>query len=138
MIRSMTCQCTVQGAAFSPRAFEEHHKIRFEKSHEPGAIGDTGRYKGIPQPFGWGEVALPCNPGELLDRTIDVLAKTRIELSATGGTAGLYIVVGYEGQCNFEFAPDYMAALARVGCPICITCYEEEEGEAGTNLPRAR
>ena len=82
MITWMNCYCAFQGPAFSPRAFEEQYRLRFNESCEPGAAGTTGRYKGVPQPFGSAMLALKCDEnGPEDDKTIGELARARADLA---------------------------------------------------------
>ncbi len=48
--------CRLWGDQFSPMAVEEETKIHFDRKNEPGETGKTGRYKGVPIPFGSGEI----------------------------------------------------------------------------------
>lgn len=34
---------------------------------------------------------------------------------------------GWQGQCGFEYGPEDLAKLARLGVPFCVDCYEDVE-----------
>lgn len=130
MITWMNCYCLLQGTAFSPRAVEERYTLTFDESCEPGTIGKTGRFKGVAQPFGSAKMALKCgDDGFADDQIIDSLARARSDLEGQGMTMTVTIDIAYQSQCNIELSPKHVASLARLGCPVCLSCFVETEKE---------
>lgn len=124
MITWTDCYCLLHGPLFSPRAFEERFGLRFNEAIEPGECGKTGRYKGVPQPFGSAIIFLRCDKDQLADdQAVTDLARARPYLEGIGGTMTVTMDFGYKEQCNIELSPQSVASLAKLACPVGISCF---------------
>ena len=61
---------------------------------------------------------------KLLD-FFNYLLKFKTQMKAAGVTnIAIYHTVAYIGQCNFEYNPEELAALQKLGATLCPSAYE--------------
>ena len=109
----------MQGDDFSPK----HLVIPTSFSangHEKGDIGNRGRYRGIPNPYGAIYISGEFDDIIKYAQTIKV-EELRIESFV------LSLDIAYKDQCNFEFSPSELLELSKTGATLAISCYEEGE-----------
>jgi hypothetical protein len=41
--------------------------------------------------------------------------------------AEVWVVEHFDGQMNMEYRPEELEKLARLGLPLCISCYQVEQ-----------
>jgi predicted nucleic acid-binding protein len=41
----------------------------------------------------------------------------------------LHLLLGYEGQCNWEIAPSLLKMIGELGLTLTITCYEANDAD---------
>jgi hypothetical protein len=122
--------CNVWGANFSPTALEKDTGIVFQRKNEPGQIADSGRYRNQPLPYGSATLVLRegRETGEIVAlQDVDFVAKHLAHFRKAGATKIVIdIVVAYGGQCNLEMNPEFLSAVASLGIPLTLSCYEDE------------
>ena len=127
MITSIHCYCLLSGPKFSPRLAKELGNLDVADPVEPMSIGKSGRYKGKPDPCGSGVIVLPLytNDKEAI-AILERIVEARRVLDALEVKLAIYMVFGYRDQCNCELPPKVVASLARLCCPVCISCFEDK------------
>jgi len=116
------------GPLFSPGQVEAATGVRFTTKNEPGELGARGRYRGKAIPYGRADIsgnasgaALVSPDSELLKQALAIIEPCRI----AGATSFvLHLDVKYWNQCNLEFSPSFLSAIAALGADVTITCYE--------------
>lgn len=123
----LTYTLRAAGDAFSPAAAEVRCGLRFTEKGERGETAATGRYRGRPLPYGWAELRSPDDtgggPGAPFVRAASALAVASAESGAT--ECALHIDVAFREQCNFEMSRESIAALAEIGVPVTISCFQD-------------
>jgi len=126
--------CPVQGEAFRPTEAEEQSGIRFSEKNEIGDVGKSGRYRGKPQPYGFGSLET-----EITDSDLEVPLKRFLEQVQQGlpvwrslgaDSIHLQIDVFYEHQCNLELSESLISALHALRLSVALSCYHEEKAES--------
>jgi hypothetical protein len=125
----VTAVLRATGTDFSPEAVEHLTGISFSKKHERGSSGTIGRYRGQPLPYGSAELASPETGMDLMVPDAPFFAAIE-KLAPACSTAGatstvLHIDVAFTDQCNIELSPEFISALARLGIPITMSCFQE-------------
>jgi hypothetical protein len=120
----MSARCLVQGARFSPATAERISGVGLSDKNEPGAIGNVGRYKDKPIPYG--SATLESHPPVDLDTLLDTLSRC-IQAFRDAGAEDitLHCDFFYRGQCNLELSLAQITCLSKLQIPITISCYVE-------------
>ena len=118
------------GDTFSPSAAEEVTGLALLDKREPGHIGQRGRYRDKPVPYGVASLDAPTNvpPADKLSWVID-RALPHIEALREMGAdhSEVWIVEHFDGQANMYYTPEELAKLAQLGLPLCVSGYEVEQ-----------
>ena len=126
--------CSIQGETFRPTEAEQKTGIRFSVKNEVGEVGKVGRFRGKPQPYGFGSLEV-----EIADNNLEEPLKGFLEQVQQGlpvwrsheaDTIHLQIDVFYDRQCNLEFSESLIATLHALQLPLALSCYQE------TNIER--
>jgi len=118
------------GEAFSPSTAEKQTGIVFDAKNEPGEIARSGRYRNQPTPHGSATIKFEddlssCDP--LTTQSLNVLAESIPAFREAGATTiVIHCDVAYRDQCNLEMSPGFLAAIARLGVPLTLTCYQDD------------
>jgi hypothetical protein len=123
---------TLWGEQFSPRRAEEATGLTLVHTKEPGEIGERGRYKGLPLPYGAAFVKVPpdVEPPRRLSWLLECAERHLAVLQKLGATlCKLHIDVRYWDQCNLEFAPHELVRIAALGVLFTITCWDRSGSE---------
>lgn len=120
------------GKNFSPSRARTETSVTFTKENEVGEIGKSGKYKLKPYDYGSASIDFEWNdndgsflvPIELLN-----LLKLHKEKFHTLGAEEIqiFVTIAYQNQCNLEFDPAFMKAVADLGIPLLLSCYEDNE-----------
>ncbi len=128
--------CPVQGDAFRPTDAERQSGIRFSEKNEVGEIGKSGRYRGKPQPYGFGSLETEIGDNDLdvaLTRFLEQVQRgLPIWRSLGADSVLLQIDVFYDQQCNLELSESVIAALHTLRLPVAVSCYHEAKAESVT------
>jgi len=123
---SITFTMRLQGVAFSPAEAETRSGLAFTMRVEPGTIVSSGRYSGSALPYGWAELRCDADahghPGEKFFFEASILAGVGASCGATQRV--LHIEVAYQDQCNFEWSCESLSAVARLGLPVTVSCFQ--------------
>jgi hypothetical protein len=115
---------TAQGENFFPSKVA----APYSTAHDPGVIGQWGRYKGKPVPYGVADFSVP----EELEDKIPHLHRLVMPFLAAMRTAGaeefrLHITYHYEDQCSIGFSKDEARMISDLGCDVPIDCCRDEQ-----------
>jgi hypothetical protein len=124
------------GDSFSPTKIERETGLKFNKKNEVGDIGQRGRFKGKPYPFGHAILEAPeeIENGEKLAWLLDKILPYKEVLNRLGVTHGkVHITYAYDSQCNLEYEPQIMEKITKLGFIFTITCYQDESEFEGEN-----
>lgn len=99
----------------------------FTTSMDPGTIGNEGRYRGKPIPYGSIVINVPRQIPN--NKRIEYLVRTVLPLMAElklAGATDWYINIGrfYSGQCNEAFSTEELKLLASMDCPLHYSAYK--------------
>ena len=127
------CICNVTGDRFSPSAAEDRTELVFVDKVEPGDLGTFGPYHGKPVPYGTAMLEfndiMDCSSPEFLKWLDDIRRSIPLFKEEGAEDIALDFLVAYKYQCNLEAEPDFFLALAKLGIPVSLSCWEDE------NLP---
>ena len=119
------------GELFSPREATSATGLVLCDANEPGELGTVGRYRGIPVPYGAASLEPPATVAAA-DRLGWLLAAATPHVDTLRGQGAelwrLHLDVRYQAQCNLEFSPEEVAAVAALRVPLTVTCWEDTEG----------
>ena len=127
----------LQGDRFSPAEAEQATGLKLSDKKEVGQLGDRGRYKGQPVPYGAARLIAPEDvlPYEKLTWVLDAALPHIAALRKLGAErAEVWIVEHFDGQMNMSYEPAELEKLARLGFPLCVSCYEVEQ-RLGHEMP---
>jgi hypothetical protein len=128
------------GERFSPREAEAATGLALSDKTEPGALGTAGRYRGVPVPYGSATLEPPASvpPTDRLGWLLATAAPHAEALRGLGAELWrLHVDVRYQAQCNLEFSPEEVAAVAALRVPFTVTCWEDAEWGAADAEPGA-
>ena len=132
-MRKIDCLCHVTGDRFSPSAAEKRTGLVFADKVEPGELGTFRPYLGIPVPYGTGTLEFngirSCSAPDFLKWLDDIRRSIPLFKEEGAEDIALDFLVAYKYQCNLEAEPDFFLALAQLGIPVSLSCWEDE------NLP---
>lgn len=118
------------GERFSPEAAERATGLILLDKREPGHIGQRGRYRGKPVPYGVATLDAPRNVhrGDKLSWVLDT-ALPHIDTFRDLGAdrSEVWVVEHFDAQINMAYTPSELGKLARVGLPLCVSGYEVEQ-----------
>lgn len=118
------------GDNFSPSMMEKNSEIIFSKKNEPCSVGDIGRYKDKPIPYGSAEII--SEQIEVEENEISFLNKVLQcirYLKSSNVEIILHYDIAYSNQCNIEFKSEILKKIADFNIPFTITCYEDNSLE---------
>ena len=123
--------CFLQGPSFSPRTVEDSTELFFLEKNEPGEIGQIGRFRNKPIPYGSSTLSPPFqatteNPYYGVEWLIDIiLAKRQFLVIAGAIDIILRLNVYHDGQCNLEFDQGILKKIGDGNIVLTISCYED-------------
>jgi hypothetical protein len=136
MIVKETAVLMMWGPDFSPAAAAAQLGLKFSESHERGEIGNRGRYRGQPIPYGAASIVVESIPsadapaGELEGAALlaDQVGKSLGALRALGADeTTLQVNICFDAQCNFVILPETLNRIARMGIGLSISCYSNDQ-----------
>lgn len=116
------------GDSFSPAKVEQETGLKFNQKHEVGQIGQRGRFKGKPFPFGHAILEAPekIEAEAKLEWLLDTALPHTATFRHLGVTYGkIHVTYAYDSQCNLEYEPKIMEKIARAGFSFTITCHKD-------------
>ena len=119
----------LQGDTFSPSEAERLTGLSLVRKVEPGEIGERGRYRGQPTPYGAAALAVPEAVPE--EQKLEWLLTVALEHLSTFRRLGadepeVYATYAYDAQCNLSYSSSELEKLARLSLPFCVSCYRDE------------
>jgi len=99
----------------------------FTASHDPGVIGDRGRYRGVPVPYGSADFHAPEEEPEKI-AYIHRLAFPFLRAMREAGAENfsLRITYQYDSQCALSFTREEQNMICELDCDFCIDCWTDE------------
>jgi len=115
---------TAQGDNFMPSKVG----APYSSAHDPGSIGQWGRYKGVPVPYGVADFEAP----EVEKDKILYLHRIVVPFLPAMRSAGaeefrLHITYHYEDQCSIGFSREEARMISELQCAVPIDCCRNEE-----------
>jgi len=128
MITRTQISFVASGSNFRPSTL----RAPFSQSEEPGAIGISGRYRGMPVPEGSASLRVPETEQDGIRYLCHLVLPLMPSLRCAGATDFfVHITYSYKQQCSLGFDSQEMQMLAELGCEVSIDCVEEDpEGES--------
>ncbi len=121
----------IQGETFCPSQV----RFPFTQQHDPGAIGNIGRYLGTPISYGSASYVAPRSIPirDRIKHLVEAIEPLLPSLSKAGAT-DWDISIGryYHAQCNEEYSFEELQLIVRLKCGVTYSAYqvsEEEENE---------
>jgi len=119
----------IYGAKFTPSRIA----IPFSRCHDQGVIGQRGRYRDQPLPYGSASYVVPDSVprNEAFEHLVSVFESKLEELESLGATEW-HVSIGryYYVQCNEDYSMEELSLLLRLRCGFTYSAYtisEEEE-----------
>lgn len=128
MIISSRYFFSIQSENFNPYNAEKKYNLEFESKNLKGEIGETGRYRGKEEPFGYGGIKIieEDNMNNTLNNIIELVNEFKKNTNEE-----LYLnfslTIEYENQCNLEIDPVFTRFASQLNIPLGITCYEADK-----------
>lgn len=102
----------------------------FAKAEDPGAIGKSGRYRGVPVPEGSATFDVPETEKEGIRYLHSLVYPLMPRLRAAGATDFfIHITYHHDGQCSLGFDTEELRMLAEFGCGVMMDCWENYDDE---------
>ena len=119
MIARTQVTFSIIGKQFKPSKL----RAEFSEAHDPGVIGEVGRYRGVPVPYGSAEI---CVPDEVTDK-VRYVHKRAFPLLQTMRDAGaeefhLHFTFHYADQCAYGFSAEELKLVTELECDVSIDC----------------
>jgi len=122
--------CSVVGDKFSPTVFAKISPVKLIAVNEPGEIGNSGRYKGKPTPYGAATIEVSHKAEKDWSRFDDLLTvlESCIDALREAGAEDITLMCSlfHDGQCNFGFSQDELKRIAALKVDLPISCYNDD------------
>ena len=116
---------TAQGDSFSPSKVG----APYSSAEDPGSIGQCGRYKGVPVPYGVADFDAPENEKDKIAYLHRVVVPFLAAMRSAGAEGfRLHITYHYESQCAIGFSQDEARMISELQCEVLIDCVSDEGG----------
>jgi hypothetical protein len=114
---------TAQGDSFIPSKVD----APYSKAHDPGAIGERGRYTGMPIPYGVADFDVPDEEKEKIAYLHRIVMPLLPAMRSAGAEEfRLHITYRYENQCAIGFSKEEIKMIAELECDVPIDCWQDE------------
>ncbi len=119
MITRTQATFVVTGKRFTPSIVQ----ASFSDAHDPGVIGDVGRYRGVPVPYGSAQFTAPEDESEKIAwihcRAFPLLSAIR-EAGAEHLT--LHVTYTHDAQCALSFTREELKMILDLDCDLHVDC----------------
>jgi hypothetical protein len=117
-------ECTLSGDQFYPSQLigQIPSDIQMDLVNDPGQIGTTGRYHGIPIPYGHCRILTPdnVNSPDRIEWMADFILK-HLDTFRAAGTSDIVLHLDWTGiQGNMEFSAEQLKKIAALNIPLTI------------------
>ncbi len=132
MIDELRLSVLFKGDKFSPKKAEEQTGVSLRNKLEVDDIPERGPYKGKPIPYGKGVLEVPKEIpyGQRIMWLVKVLEPNLERIYSLGAEpTQIYAGYFYKDQCNFEFSPQEIQAIAKLDIEFGISCYDVSDDE---------
>ena len=127
MISEISATVQFWGKDFSPKKAEDATDIVFNQKIEVGDLGDTGKFKGKPTPYGSASLEAPIGTDDV-DKIMKIynILKGRIERMYEFGLEKAHFHIGYfyKDQCNCSLSKQEIKAISDLGIDFLFSCYD--------------
>ena len=128
MSKSNYVYISLHGRHFSPERAEQETSLKLSEKREPEDIARYGTRRGKPRQLGSARLAPPEDVEfhEQLEWVLDALSPHIDRLYEIGMEDAEVWIVHYfhGGQANMYNTPSELQKLARLGLPLCVSCYQ--------------
>lgn len=124
------------GENFSPAKAEQMTGIAFNNKKEVGELGNSGKYKNKPLPYGSSSLIAP---GNIFDRErilwLTHTLNDKMDLIRNCGAEDIHFMISYfhTGQCNCELSQKEIKEISKLNIPFCFSTYEVDNIETIEN-----
>jgi len=126
--RKMIVRTQVTFSATGERFTPSKVAADFSEAHDPGVIGQIGRYRGVPVPYGSADFDVPDEVPEKIayvyERAFPFLCAMR---EAGADDFSLHITYHYDAQCALGFSKEELKMITELDCGFAIDCIEADE-----------
>jgi len=122
-------ECELYGERFYPSRLS-FSNIR--NANDPGDIGELGRYRGKPKPYGSCCIMTPPEIGaeHRIEWMADFMEENKEGFAKAGATEITFWIYWEGVQGNMEFTPQELQKIAKLKIPLCINYLQIEEDES--------
>ncbi len=103
---------------------------QFSTSHDPGALGRVGRYRGVPLPYGSADFEVP---DDIPDKIAYIHKRAYPNLvcmrEAGAEEFWLHITYHYDAQCALGLSKDELRMILELDCDLRVDCTAAESTE---------
>lgn len=123
--------CSLYGDNFSPKKLQENTNLCLSDTIEVGQIGNYGRYKNKPIPYGSANLRPPFDfddsENDVLDFLLTQLYQYRNDLKECAvEEMQLWAIYPLEGQKNWSFSVSQIKMMAELNIAVNFTALERE------------
>jgi len=117
------------GESFSPSKLESITEVKLVRAKEVGDIGETGRYREKPLPYGAGHLESRSRFAVDLESPLIQFLKKYGDRLHEVGCESVTLTIGYfctNAQCNSEFSAEVLSLLGKYNVSVCVSIYTKE------------
>lgn len=128
--RNMIVRTQMTFGAYGEKFRPSKVGAQFSTSHDPGALGRVGRYRGVPLPYGSADFEVP---DDIPDK-IAYIHKRAYPYLVCMREAGaeefwLHITYHYDAQCALGLSKDELRMILELDCDLRVDCTAAESTE---------
>jgi len=115
-------ECHLWGENFFPSKLLDIKDILMSNFIDKGEIGNFGRYRNLPTPYGACNIVAPKEVTRI-DKNIwmaDFILKNMQKFKNAGATKMTYWIYWYGGQGNMELSSREIKRIYETGLPLCM------------------
>jgi hypothetical protein len=123
MIARTQVTFSATGARFTPSKVP----AEFSDAQDPGAIGQTGRYRGLPVLYGSVDFHVPDDVSEKVAHVYDRVCPFLCAMREAGADDfRLHITYHYDAECALGFSQEELKMILALECDLAIDCMEAD------------
>jgi hypothetical protein len=117
----------LQGTRLIPSQLCLPGKVEIVNANDPGDIGQTGKYKGKPIPYGVCNIHCTARIPDRISYLAKHLTKHQAQLKAAHATSIVYWILWRGIQGNMELTVNELARLAEMKVPVAMDYIQMED-----------
>ena len=125
----MKIEASIQvfGDQFRPSLIDDSIKSYFYRYKDNGSLGESGRYKNLPLPYGRASIEAPegMRNGNIITWLLEFISQNVQTLKDHGADEFyFYISFHYKGELDWEFSKHELELMSNAGITLRISVYE--------------